>query len=212
MLIFSVHGDTNFKNHQLHTFPDGRIQGHLDNFAGVHCIMNAYFSGKLNKDYVRVEITYGEETDMEGARELRKEITPRDVIVVIDVTGTVTQKSFVIEKCFNAKIRRFLNEILADMDCDVFENCPDEIAQQDETDVYRKVAPFCFFLGVPVQGGDYNEGMVFSHVKTLEAVKEAVIRIVEKYPDFVERHALNVNTEPKNELDIDEGALGFLTL
>jgi hypothetical protein len=209
VLIFSAHGDTNFKRVELHHLGDGAVRGHLDNFAGVHCLLNAYFSGRLNKDYVRIEITYGEETDMEGARMVRKEVTPHDVVVVIDVTGVHTDKLFVVEKCFNAKLRRFLTEIFQDMSCDIYENCPDQICNQDETDVYRKVTPYCFFLGVPVQGGDYNAGMVDSHFKYFDAIRDAVVRIVEMYPEFVKRHALDKNTDPKNELEIDEGAFSF---
>lgn len=35
MLIFSVHGDTNFKYHTLKYLENGDIEGHMDNFAGV---------------------------------------------------------------------------------------------------------------------------------------------------------------------------------
>jgi hypothetical protein len=206
VLVFSAHGDTNFKRVELHHIDNnGGMRGHLDNFAGVHCLLNAYFSGRLNKDYVRIEITYGEETDMEGARMLRNELTDRDVVVVIDVTGVVTEKLFVVEKCFNGKLRKFLTEIFSDFSCDIYEACPDLIANQDETDVYRKKTPYCFFLGVPVTGGDYNAGVVDSNFKHFDAIRDAVIRIVEKYPEFVARHGLDKNVDPKNELEIEEG-------
>ena len=48
--------------------------GHMDNFGGVYAVMKAYFSGKLPQKGVRIEVTYGEETDMEGAKEVARTI------------------------------------------------------------------------------------------------------------------------------------------
>ncbi len=191
MLIFSVHGDTNFKNHQLHHLGNGAIKGHLDNFAGVYCIMQAYFSGHLNKDYVRIEITYGEEVDFEGARNVRKEVSSRDMVVVIDVTGAETDKLFVVEKCRNENMRNFLHDIFSDMSCDIYSNCPDTVASQDESDIYCSVTPHCFFLGVNTSNGDYNEGQVESHTRYLDATRDAVIRLVERYPDYAAQYGLD---------------------
>jgi hypothetical protein len=51
-----------------------------------------------------LEITYAEETTMEGAREVARTLSKADIVLVVDVTGTPTQKDIVIEKCYN-KVR-----------------------------------------------------------------------------------------------------------
>jgi len=61
---------------------------------------------------------------------------------------------------YNRKLRNFLKDVLteANISFDLYSGCPDPIASQDETDVYRSVTEFTFFLGLPVRGGDYNSG------------------------------------------------------
>jgi hypothetical protein len=57
--------------------------GHMDNFGGVHATMKAYFSGKLPRNGVRIEITYGEEIDMEGAKQISRDVQRSDVVIVV---------------------------------------------------------------------------------------------------------------------------------
>ena len=102
MIIISAHADTNFKKVNLQIEGD-YYKGYLDNYVGVYAVMKAYFSGKMNFDYVRVELTYGEEIDMAGAKKVAEEITNDDLVIVVDVTATPTKKDFVIEKCESKK-------------------------------------------------------------------------------------------------------------
>ncbi len=67
---------------------NGHFTGHLDNFAGVYAVMNAFFSGRLHSDLIRIELTYGEETDMDGARMVLDSLSDDDTVIVVDVTGT----------------------------------------------------------------------------------------------------------------------------
>jgi len=92
-ILISAHGDTNWRQHQLQkqmgrrgattsaatlaidsgaTTEEIEYYGHLDNFAGVYAVMKAYFSGRMPTKGVRIEVTYGEETDMEGAKEVSR--------------------------------------------------------------------------------------------------------------------------------------------
>eukprot|EP01103_Thecamoeba_quadrilineata_P001697 TRINITY_DN11545_c0_g1_i1.p1 TRINITY_DN11545_c0_g1~~TRINITY_DN11545_c0_g1_i1.p1 ORF type:complete len:213 (-),score=32.26 TRINITY_DN11545_c0_g1_i1:231-869(-) len=140
-VIISAHGDTNWQSHHLehrlrsrdtendniHNNNDKdsnnnndeleiEYYGHMDNFGGVYAVMQAYFSGKLtvgpSKGKVQVEITYGEETDMKGAKEVARKVQPNDVVIVVDVTGAITNKNFVIEKCFQKRMKKFITKIL----------------------------------------------------------------------------------------------------
>lgn len=185
-LVFSAHADTNFPAHALRRLPGGVIEGHLDNFSGVQTVMAAYFSGRMTAPNVRIELTYGEEVDMAGAREVATTLGPRDVVIVIDVTGTATKKDFVIEKCRSARLRRFLVERLEGMSYDIYRDCPDPISDQDEVEVYKEVSRHTCFLGVPVWGGDYNAGLVRCREKSLRAISEAVVRLAEGFEKFYE--------------------------
>jgi hypothetical protein len=184
MLIFSCHADTGFLAHALQKLPDGSCFGQLDNYAGVYCLMQAYFSGRLHQDYVRIELTYGEEIDFAGAKKVRKTLKKNDVVIVLDVTGAPTAASFTVEKCVNPKMRRFMRKALAGLSFDLYEDCPDPVASADESDVYSKKCPRTTFLGIKVSGGDYNAGPVFCQPKDLEAVTEAICRIAETYHTF----------------------------
>lgn len=175
-LIISCHADTGFRLHRLSRTPDGLISGHLDNFAGVHAVMNAFFSGRMDSDSVRIELTYGEETDMEGAYEVLKSLSPDDVVVVVDVTGTETDKDISIEKCASAKMREFVRAALDGMSYALYEGCPDPIADEDECDVYREKLENVFFLGIPCTGGDYNSGIVSCRQASIVAASEAIVR------------------------------------
>src|SRR4030042_5225640 len=95
--VISCHADTGFQTHRLRR-TDGVFHGHLDNFIGVYAVMNAYFSGRLDLPNVRVELTYGEETDMEGAYEVLDTLSPNDTVVVVEGTGANTQGGFRSEK------------------------------------------------------------------------------------------------------------------
>jgi hypothetical protein len=184
MLVISCHADTGFTSHRLRRLPGGVVEGHLDNFAGCHAVMQAYFSGRMDLERVRIELTWGEEAGLLGAKELVGSLDPKDLVVVVDVTGTPTENDFVIEKCADPKARAFLEKALKGMKYELFEGCPDPISDCDETDVYVRNCPHTFFLGLPCTGGDYNAGLVRCRQASLDAVAEAVCRIAEKYRGF----------------------------
>jgi hypothetical protein len=183
MLIISCHSDTGFLNHSLKDLGNGYVQGHLDNFAGVYSVMKAYFSGRLNQDYVRIELTWGEETgDYGGAMEAIERLNPHDVVVVLDVTATETNADFVFEKCADRDVREYLAETLEGMSFEIYEDCPDPVSCYDETDVYRGKCARTFFLGVPCTGGDYNDVQVLCRRQSLDSIADALLRIIESYP------------------------------
>ena len=184
MSVISCHADTGYPHHCLERLEGGILRGHLDNFSGVYAVMKAFFSGRLTHDYVRIELTYGEETDMAGAHEVRKTLKKRDLVVVVDVTGTPTTSDFVIEKCRNKAVRTFLEEALAGMAFDLYKDCPDPVADQDETDVYSEKCKKTFFLGVPCTGGDYNAGAVVCQERSLDAIADAICRLADAFPEF----------------------------
>ena len=184
MLVISSHADTGFQSHRLRRLPGGLVEGHLDNFAGCHAVMQAYFSGRMDFERIRIELTSGEEIGLLGAKELVGSLSPKDLVVVVDVTGTPTENDFVIEKCADPKVRAFLKKTLEGMKYDLFKDCPDPIADSDESDVYSRKCPHTFFLGVPCTGGDYNAGAVRCRRESLDAVAEALCRIAEKFSEF----------------------------
>ncbi len=179
MLVISCHADTGFRNHYLRRLGDGTVHGVLDNVAGVYCVMNAYFSGRIKRNGVRIELTYGEEIDYAGAYEVLDTLNPEDTVIVVDVTGVPTQKDFTIEKCQDPGLRAFLETALAGMSFDLFEDSPDPVSTSDETDVYIQKCRRACFLGVPCFGGDYNERSVSCREQSLTAVAEAICRMVE---------------------------------
>jgi len=176
-LIISCHADTGFRSHRLRRTENGLLYGHLDNFAGVHAVMNAYFSGRMDTDSVRIELTYGEETDMEGAYGVLESLSSDDVVVVVDVTGTETDRDITIEKCVSPKMRGFVRTALDGMSYALYEGCPDPIADEDECDVYKEKLEHVFFLGIPCSGGDYNSGIVSCRQVSITAASEAIIRL-----------------------------------
>lgn len=184
MLVISCHADTGFKSHSLRSVGHGVVEGHLDNFAGVHSVMQAYFSGKLSQDHVRIELTYGEEVNFAGALEVLATLRPHDVVAVVDVTGTETKKDLCIEKCSSPELQVFLKKALRGMSFDLFEGCPDPISNSDEADVYRDKCPYTFFMGPPCWGGDYNAGQVRCRHRSLDALSEALCRISRQFPQF----------------------------
>ena len=183
-LVFSCHADTGFPSHRLRRTKGGVLVGHMDNFAGVHAVMNAYFSGRMNYPRIRIELTHGEETDMEGAREVLETLSPGDVVVVVDVTGIPTKSGFTIEKCASPAMRSFVKNALKGMSFDLFEGCPDPISQFDESDVYSEKLDTVFFLGVPCSDGDYNFGPVSCRESCVEAVTEAIIRLAGAFQEY----------------------------
>jgi hypothetical protein len=190
MLIISCHSDTNFSNHSLVNIDDDTVFGHLDNFAGVYSVMQAYFSGRINQDYVRIELTYGEEDEYQGAYEVLETLNEHDVVIVVDVTGTETQGDFVIEKCRTEELQDFMRQALDGMEFDMYEDCPDPVADEDETDVYSQKCTHVCFVGIPCFGGDYNDDPVYCRRSSMERLSEAICRIVEYYPVFAEQHQL----------------------
>ena len=179
-LVISCHADTGFRSHRLIRENDAFV-GHLDNFAGVHAVMSAYFSGRMTSDSLRIELTYGEETAMEGACEVRKTLSPDDVVVVVDVTGTVPERDITIEKCRSPRMRRFVSEALEGLSYALYEGCPDPIADADECDVYGEELGNVCFLGIPCAGGDYNAGVVSCREKSIRTASEALVRLAEHF-------------------------------
>jgi hypothetical protein len=177
MLVISCHADTCFREHRLDRRRNGVLCGHLDNFVGVHAVMRAYFSGRLPPRGIRIELTYGEETDFAGAYEVLATLRRRDVVIVVDVTGTPTDKDFVVEKCAHPRMRNFVRDALADLSYDLYAGCPDPVADEDESDVYREKCPMTCLLSVPVTGGDYNETVVYSKERCIQMVAEALCRL-----------------------------------
>jgi hypothetical protein len=145
--------------------------------------MNAYFSGRLDLPNVRIELTYGEETDMQGAYEVLETLSPTDTVVVVDVTGADTQGDFTIEKCAYPEMQDFVKKALDGMSYDLYEGCPDPVATEDESDVYTQKLQNVFFLGIPCYGGDYNEGAVSCKEASVVAVTEALIRLAVAFND-----------------------------
>jgi hypothetical protein len=172
-LVISCHADTGFRLHRLQRIAGG-YHGHLDNFIGVHAVMQAYFSGRLGN--TRIELTCGEETDMAGARAVRRTLGTRDIVAVVDVTGYPTRSDLTIEKCKSPAMRSFVRAALRGMKYELFEDCPDPIANEDESDVYRRRTANVFFVGIPCTGGDYNVGMVSARTRSVTAAAEALVR------------------------------------
>jgi hypothetical protein len=175
--VISCHADTGFRRHRLAKARDGRVYGHLDNFAGVHAVMKAYFSGKLDYDHVRIELTEGEEIDCAGARRVLRTLRKRDVVAVVDVTGARTKADITIEKCADPWTRAFVEKALTGLAFDLYEGCPDPVADEDESDVYREKLTRVFFLGIPCQGGDYNAKRVYCRERSIAAASRALARL-----------------------------------
>lgn len=183
MIFISAHSDTNFKKVRLNI--DGECyNGYLDNYIGVYAVMKAYFSGEISFEYVRLELTYGEEVDMEGARQVAKDVTSNDLVIVVDVTATPTDKDFVIEKCKSKKVKKFLDDILGDFKYDLYEGCPDPVSNVDEVEVYKHKTKNYFFLGLPCFGGDYNSVEVKCRIKSVDEVSRALIKICKDYENI----------------------------
>ena len=139
--------------------------------------MNAYFSGRMNLPRIRIELTYGEETDMEGAYNVLATLLKDDCVIVVDVTGTPTNRDFVIEKCSSEKMQALVQNSLEGLSYDLYADCPDPVANEDECDVYKEKLQNVFFLGIPCTGGDYNEHAVTCRESGISAVSEALIRL-----------------------------------
>ncbi len=184
-LVISCHSDTGFRNHSLQIDNNGDYYGHLDNFIGVHAVMNAYFSGKLVYSNIRIELTYGEETDMEGAYEVLETLNPDDTVIVVDVTGAKTESDITIEKCSEPGLKQFVINALQGLSFDLYEGCPDPVAQEDECDVYKERLRKVCFLGIPCTGGDYNAGMVSAKPGSLDTAVKALIRLAQNFNDSV---------------------------
>lgn len=181
VFVISCHADTGFRLHSLERLAGGRFRGILDNFAGVHAVMAAYFSGRLNHPCVRIELTHGEEVDFAGAKAVLKTLSGRDKVVVVDVTGAPTRADITIEKCRNPNVRRFVQKTLRGIRYDLYEGCPDPVSDADETDVYRRKVSRVFFLGIPCTGGDYNTGIVVCRKRSIEAAGLALVRFADAF-------------------------------
>lgn len=178
-LVISCHADTNFKAQSLSIDTNGDYYGHLDNFLGVYTVMQAYFSGELARDDVRIELTYGEEDDMAGAYEVMETLTKNDLIIVIDVTGVPTDKDFLIVKCDDPDLAEFIDDTIGELSYEIYEDDPDPVAQGDESDVYKERFDKVICLGIPVRDGDYNKEEVAASPSSVEAVVEALVRFAE---------------------------------
>jgi len=171
--IVSAHGDHNFTHAQVE-LRDSFFYGTLDNFVGVKAVMDACFDGSLNG--ARVEITYGEETGMKGACEVAATVGSEDIVVVVDVTGYLTEKDLVIEKCSDPWMNEFIRTALSDADFtyEIFFDCGDPICQIDETNVYKQRTERCILLGIPCDGGDYNSHAVRCKPASIRAASQAL--------------------------------------
>lgn len=181
MLIISCHADTGFRNHRLRLKENGDYYGYLDNFIGVHAVMNAYFSGELDYPNIRIELTYGEESNMKGAYEVMETLHKDDTVIVVDVTGTLTDSDITIEKCYDPEVKAFVKDVLHGIRFSLFEGCPDPIADEDECDVYREKVRKVFFLGLPCSEGDYNFDMVTAKRRSVDAATQAIIKIAKAF-------------------------------
>jgi hypothetical protein len=179
--VISCHADTGFRRHRLAKTERGCFTGHLDNFAGVHAVMRAFFSGRMNHDFVRIELTHGEETDFAGAIAVRGTLSKKDMVAVVDVTGAPTRADITIEKCANPRVREFIEQALVGVRYELFEGCPDPISDSDETDVYREKTANVFFLGIPCWGGDYNKGEVQCRERSLDATSRALVLLADAF-------------------------------
>ncbi len=183
MIIISAHSDTNYKRVDLEIEGDC-YKGLLDNYVGVFVAMKTFFSGEVNFEHVRIELTPDEEIDMRGAKLVAKEVMKEDLVIVIDVTGTETDKDFVIEKCKSTKVRRFLEDILDGFSYDIYEDCPDPISNMDEIDVYKHRTNHYFFLGLPCHGGDYNFSLTKCKIRSVDEAAKAVVKVCREYHKF----------------------------
>jgi len=177
-LVISCHADTGFRSHRLRRTHDGDVCGHLDNYAGVFAVMLAYFSGRVDCDGVRIELTHGEEANMAGARRVLRTLSPEDTVVVVDVTGVRTSADITVEKCNDPGMQAFVRRSLRGLSYELFDGCPDPISNQDECDVYKKRLKKVAFLGIPCRGGDYNAGPVRARRQSLKAASRAIARMV----------------------------------
>ena len=191
MLIISCHADTGFPHHSLF-HQDDKFCGHLDNFVGVYGLMKAYFSGRITNNHTRIELTDGEETDMEGAKAVAGTLNAHDTVLIVDVTGTPTSEDLVIEKCKDPAMQEFLAGALNGLRYDLYSDCPDPVSCYDETDIYSQVTPYCCFVGVPCTGGDYNAGHVSCRKQSVEALAEAICRLSDDYPQFCKKNNIRI--------------------
>ena len=180
-IVISCHADTCFDSHQL-THTKNNFVGHLDNFAGVHAVMSAYFSGKITNELLRIELTYGEETGMAGARKVLKTLSAEDMVLVVDVTGTPTRRDITIEKCRTPRLQQFVKAALKGLSFEVFEGCLDPISCNDECDVYDEKLENVYFLGIPCYGGDYNSVSVSCQKNSILTASKAIVRLANQFP------------------------------
>jgi hypothetical protein len=204
VLVISCHADTGFTAHSLSREAGGSagaspspgeggtLHGHLDNFAGVYAVMRAYFSGRLTQDFLRIELTYGEEEDCAGAHRVLATLDEDDAVLVVDVTGTPTARDFFVEKCRDETLRRLLAVSLEGMAYDLYPECPDPVACEDEVDVYGRKCKRTCFLGVPCFGGDYNDGPVSCREASVGAVAEAICRVAEHFEAFARENGIRI--------------------
>jgi len=179
--VISCHADTGFRRHRLARTGSGGFYGHLDNFAGVHAVMKAFFSGRMDHDCVRIELTHGEETDFAGAIAVRRTLSRKDMVAVVDVTGASTKADITVEKCGDPRVRKFVETALDGVRHEIFTGCPDPFCDSDETDVYRKKVRSVFFLGIPCEGGDYNRGTVRCRERSIDAASRALVQLADAY-------------------------------
>lgn len=130
-------------------------------------------------------MTYGEETDFEGALEVAEEIEHNDLVIVVDVTATPTKKDFVIEKCESSIVQHFIKDVLKNYEYDLYRGCPDPVSNLDEVEIYKNKTKHYFFLGLPCEGGDYNLEAVRCKIKSVDKVSMALIDICKNYDQYL---------------------------
>jgi hypothetical protein len=98
-------------------------------------------------------------------------------VIVDDVTGTPTDRDLVIEKCQHPEMVALIRSCLQGLEYDLYSGCPDLVLTADETEVYARRCPKTCFLGIPIRGGNYNNGPVSCTARSIRTATEALCRI-----------------------------------
>ena len=113
---------------------------------------------------------------MEGAAEIAALVAPEDIVVVVDVTGYLTDVDIVIEKCSDPWLQKLVKESFrgAPFSYEIVDDCRDPICQIDETCIYKQVTDRCLLLAIPCDGGDYNSHVVRCRPSSIRAASRAL--------------------------------------
>ncbi len=121
------------------TLENGKLQGLIDNFAGVFV---AYEASK--KTGVPLYLTNFEETGFRGAKEVAKKIKKDTLVIVVDTTRDAKDKDGLLGNVYNFTLPKVFSSKLFVMP-GYFEET------EDETWVYgHEFSLPCFYFGVPI--------------------------------------------------------------